>query len=166
LTVHDPISNFDIWTLPTDGRDKPRPLISSPAREQRASLSPDGKLLLYMSNESKSPEIYVTPYPPDGRKWKLSTSGGAEPRWRGDGKEIFFISSDFALMSVTVSGSPGEPSFPKPELLFGGVNADPALFVQHFEASPDGQRFVILTGPSKQNVSPLRLRQNWWAESP
>jgi hypothetical protein len=166
LTVHDPISNFDIWTLPTDGRDKPRPLISSPAREQRASLSPDGKLLLYMSNESKSAEIYVTPYPPDGRKWKVSTSGGAEPRWRGDGKEIFFISSDFALMSVTVSGSPGEPSFPKPELLFGGVNADPALFVQHFEASPDGQRFVILTGPSKQNVSPLRLRQNWWAESP
>lgn len=164
LVVDEPRTNFDIWTLPMDGLGSPRPLIATPAREQRASLSPDGKLLLYMSDESKTSEIWVTPNPPDGRKWKVSTGGGQEPKWRGDGKEIFYQSMDYALMAVRVGGTSGQPSFTPPRLLFGGRSGDPALMVWHCEPSADGQRFVILTGPMQATAAPLRLRLNWWAE--
>ena len=164
LIVSSPKSNFDIWTLPMDGTSKPRPLIATPAREQRASLSPDGKLLVYMSNESGSNEVWVTPNPPDGRKWKISTGGGVQPNWRGDGKEIFYRSEDLALMSVTVAGTPAQPSFAKPSVLFGGRNSDPALAVLHAEPSSDGQRFAVITGLLQQTPNPLRLRLNWWTE--
>lgn len=166
LVVDDPRTDFDIWMLPMDGRGEPRPILATTAREQRASLSPDGKLLLYMSDESKTSEIWVTPNPPDGRKWKVSTGGGQEPKWRGDGKEIFYQSMDYALMSVPVGGTSSQPSFTKPELLFGGRSGDPALMVWHCEPSADGQRFVVLTGPILNTAAPLRLRLNWWAATP
>jgi Tol biopolymer transport system component len=163
LVVDDPHTNFDIWVLPMVGRGGPRPVIATSAREQRASLSPDGRLLLYMSDESKTSEIWVMPNPPDGRKWKVSTGGGQEPKWRGDGKEIFYQSMDYALMSVRVGGTSIQPSFAKPELLFGGRSGEPALMVWHCEPSADGQKFVILTGPIQSSAAPLRLRLNWWA---
>ena len=164
VSVSHPATSYDIWLLPLAGGEKPRPVVSVPGRQHRGSLSPDGKLLLYMSDETKSPEIWVTPFPPDGRQWKVSSGGGQEPRWRGDGKEIYFQSMDYALMSVAVSGAAGQPSFAAPRRLFGGRSAEPALMVWHFEPSADGQRFVILTGSIQAAAAPLRLRQNWWVE--
>jgi hypothetical protein len=112
--------------------------------------------------EVEHSEVLVVPYPPDGRRWQVSAGGGQEPRWRADGKELFYLSLDYALMSVKVGGTELQPSFDRPVRLFGGRSAEPALTVWHCEPSPDGTEFVVLTGESSSEGSPLRLRLNWW----
>ncbi len=163
FTVAHPRTGFDIWTMPADGVDKPKPLINTPAKEQGGKLSADGKLLAFTSNESGHSEIYVTPFPPDGRRWKVSADGGQEAHWRRDGKELFYISLDYGLMAISVGGTSRVPAFGPPKLLFGGNYSEPTVVVWHAEPSADGKQFMVLTGSINPLIAPLRLRQNWWA---
>jgi hypothetical protein len=70
-------------------------------------FSTDGRWIAYTSDESGQSEIYVLPYPGPGRKWLVSTAGGFGPKWRRDGKEIFYYAPDLSLMSVEISRGVG-----------------------------------------------------------
>ena len=100
--TNDPKNGADLWMLPLSGDRTPRPLIRTPADEGGAQLSPDGRWLAYASNESGINEVYVQPFPLSGAKWQISRNGGTEPRWRADGKELYYLATDRSVTAVDV----------------------------------------------------------------
>ena len=125
-------------------------------------LSPDAKFLAYESNESGRYEVYVQPFPQGGAKWQVSTNGGSQPRWHGDGKEIFYVQGD-TLMAAPVTTSPA----------FSGGNAQPlfedktafAARGQQYDVTPDGQRFVVVETLGEADAGQaIHMVQNWFEE--
>ena len=108
--------------------------------------------------------MYVAPYPnTDGGRWQVSTAGGQAPRWSKDGKEIFFLGSDRALMSVKVTGTRNEwSSTPPTKVLQPGYWSSASVGV-HYDISPDGKRFLVLE-PPKLSAPDLVVVQNWQGE--
>jgi len=120
-------------------------------------FAPDGKWVAYASNATGRSEICVAPFPGPGGTWQVSREGGTSPRWRRDGKEIFYVSADQRLMAVDVrTGTAVEPGIPVP--LFS------PRFVYHgfYDVSADGQRFLVNT-ELPEEPSPLTLVVNWTA---
>lgn len=126
-------------------------------------FSPDGKWLAYSSNESGRWEVYVTSFPEPHGKWQVSTGGGDEPKWRGDGKELFYLSNDFKMMAVRVKTGANFDAG-TPVTLFQAnpreMQATSEMF--SFDVSKDGQRFVINT-QLKTAMSPMSVVLNWTA---
>jgi eukaryotic-like serine/threonine-protein kinase len=136
-------TNHDLLALPLDGAREPQPLVVSAANKTGAQLSPDGRWFLYTSDESGRQEVYLRPFPSGAGQWQISSAGGSQPRWRGDGKEIFYLSQDSKIMAVGVSLSPTvEAAAPTP--LFA---VRPARYFNRFDydVSADGQRFLVNT---------------------
>ena len=131
----------------------------------QASLSPDGKWLAYVSNESQSYEIIVQPFPdPSLGKWPISTNGGSRPRWRNDGRELFYVDSDDRLVAVPVATDrgfvPGKPTplFTLPTL--PEINLGGAAYV--YDVAPGGQRFLVsLPSTGALQRVPLTVTTNW-----
>ncbi len=98
----------DLFALPLAGDRRPLVLADSPANEDQGQFSPDGRWVAYTSNESGLSEIYVISFPPtlNGGRWMVSRGGGVQPRWRRDGRELFYISPDWTMMAVPVSTAP------------------------------------------------------------
>jgi len=90
----------DLWMLPMTGERKPLPLDQSPASESQGVVSPDGRWIAYVSDQSGADEIYLRPFPPMEGRWQVSTGGGTRPQWRDDGREILFLSPDSEVMAV------------------------------------------------------------------
>jgi Tol biopolymer transport system component/predicted Ser/Thr protein kinase len=158
-------SGIDLWLMQAPGNApngaKPVKYLSTPSDEMQATFSPDGHLVAYTSNESGTYQVYVQTFPLSDRKWPVSTNGGYEPRWRGDGHEIYFLSQDQKLMAVSVG--PG-PSFGVPKTLFathvpGGVD----YLRTHYAASRDGQRFLVNTQVGDAAPNPITVVLNWTA---
>ena len=110
-----------------------------------ASGSPDGKFFAYASDETGRSEVYVQRFPPSGGKWQISTSGGDQPLWRADGRELYFLSTDRKLMSADISlGSEVQVGVPK--ALFpvrvppNGISDNRSQYIP----APDGSRFLVL----------------------
>ena len=126
-------------------------------------FSPDGKWLAYSSNESGRWEVYVTSFPEPQGKWQVSTGGGDEPKWRSDGKELFYLSNDFKMMAVPVKTG-ANFDIGTPVALFQAtpreMQATSEMFT--FDVSKDGQRFVINT-QLKTAMSPMSVVLNWAA---
>jgi dipeptidyl aminopeptidase/acylaminoacyl peptidase len=136
-----PESGTDLWLLSLGQETKPAKFVDSPGDQMHGNFSPDGRLVAYTSNESGKFEVYVETVPRSDRKWPISTSGGYEPRWRPDGREIYYLSEDRKLMTVPVGAG---PSFGIPKPLFQtrvptGVIANRT----HYVPSRDGQRFLV-----------------------
>jgi dipeptidyl aminopeptidase/acylaminoacyl peptidase len=162
--VTDPKNGPDLWVLPMTGDRKPIPFLQTEFRERQAQFSPDGKWVVYMSNESGNDEVYVQSFPPAAGKWKISTNGGAAPRWRGDGQEIFFLTQDRKLWSVKVKS--GQSSFEAsfPELLFETRITIVNTSYFAYNVSADGQRFPITTIPGETaSTEPITVVVNWHA---
>jgi eukaryotic-like serine/threonine-protein kinase len=155
-------TNIDLWALPMTGDKKPFPLLQSPFVEDHARFSPDGYFIAYSSNETGRYEVYVQTFPPSGGKWVISRDGGAQPRWRRDGKEIFFIAPDRKLMAadVKLAGSNFEVSVPKP--LFQTQIAGP-IPRNRYDVFGNGQRFLIITPRQENNLTPITVVANWTA---
>jgi serine/threonine protein kinase len=136
----------DIWAVPLTGDKKPVPLLQSQFNELFPQLSPDGKWLLYQSNETGRPEIYIKPFPEGPGKWQVSTDGGQWPRWRGDGKEVYFVlAPNMMAAEIRVMGVSLQPGVPV--ALFPVAN-DPSAAVNHnaylrYAVTADGKRFLI-----------------------
>jgi Tol biopolymer transport system component len=149
---------LDLWVLPLEG--KPSPFLQTPFNKEAAALSPDGRWAAYVSNESGRNEVYVTSFPMPAGRWQVSTAGGSWPRWRRDGRELFYLAPDNRLMAADVHGQGS--SFQ--------VGTVPALFQTQartnvrymYDVSPDGQRFLINT-LVEQAVQPITLVVNWTA---
>jgi Tol biopolymer transport system component len=153
----DENSNFELWYLPA-GRKEPVSYLKSTFGVSHGQFSPDQKWVAYASNESGTWEIYVAPFPGPGGNWKVSAAGGSEPRWRADGKELFYLAPDGKLMAVAVREG---PSFE--------AGAATALFQTRrrerisatdlfsYDVSADGQRFLVNSDVGEVASSPLNL---------
>jgi len=134
--------------VPVTGDRKPtRYLTSTPALISQGRWSPDGRWMAYSSTESTTPEVYVRPFPTPDRRFAVSTNGGTHPRWRADGKEIFYLAPDGNLMAAPVRLSPSfEAGAPVP--LFALLPVGYAGRTDYAVAK-DGQRFLVnrRTGP-------------------
>ena len=164
----DPKTKWDIWVLPLTGDRKPAPFLQTPFSESHGQFSPDGRWMAYESNESGRWEVYVQSFPASGAKWLVSTGGGVQPRWRRDGKELFYLSLDETLMAVGVKpASPFEAG--RPKTLFhlrprgGSVLVTQRSF--EYDVSRDGQRFLINTSAEQVNTAPITVVLNWTPKS-
>ena len=102
--IQYPKTGLDLWALPLAGDRKPFPVVQTPSDETSGQFSPDGRWVAYQSNESKTMQIYVRPFPGSGGPWQVSsTAGGSQPRWRPDGKELFYVAPDARLMAVPIA---------------------------------------------------------------
>jgi len=152
----------DIWLIPLGGDKKPFKLLGPPSDQIHANFSPDGRYVAYSSNESGRFQVYVQTFPLSDRKWQVSTDGGYEPRWRGDGREIYYLSEERKLMAVSVGAG---PTFDIPKLLFQtrvpeGVTSRRT----HYVSSRDGQRFLVNTQNLDASPNPITVVLNWQAE--
>jgi Tol biopolymer transport system component/predicted Ser/Thr protein kinase len=153
-------SRMDIWLLPTTQAENPRVLLATQADNMHGTFSPDGRLVAYSSNESGRFEVYVQTFPLSDRKWPVSTMGGYEPRWRADGREIFYLSLDRQLMAVTVG--PG-PTFDVPKPLFQ-TRVPPervSAFRVHYSPNRDGTRFLVNTQVGDTPPTSITVVLNW-----
>jgi len=153
-------TGFDLWVLPVDGDRTPKPLLVTPFDEVQAQFSPDGRWIAYSSNQSQRPEVYVRPFfAPEGQ-WQVSTQGGTMPRWRADGKELYYVALDGVVMaaSITVAGAgvePGKPVALFPTRMVGGRNTRAR---PQYDVAPDG-RFLI--NVVTDAPAPITLLLNW-----
>jgi eukaryotic-like serine/threonine-protein kinase len=154
----DPKNRNDVWVLPLFGDRKPFPLIQTEFNEWQAQFSPDGKWISYVSDESGASQVYVQAFPMQSGKVPISTTGGTQPRWSRDGKELFYLAPDRKLMAVTVkAGATFEVESPRP--LFQ-TTLDPSAFRQAYAVSADGNRF-LLNAQIESVPQPLTVVLNW-----
>ena len=147
----------DLWTLPLRGDRKPTPFLRTNHDEEDPVFSPDGRWIAYSSNPTGRPEIYVRPFPADESfvPVPVSREGGVLPRWRGDQKEIFFLSVDGRMM-VTTFETANRPRAGVPEQLFQtplrpGHN-------RSYDIDRQGRRFLM---PVKEPGRPITVLLNW-----
>jgi serine/threonine protein kinase/Tol biopolymer transport system component len=151
----------DVWVLPLDGSGSAHALLDSQFSESHPRFSPDSHWFAYVSDESGRPEVYVQTFPRSGGKWQVSTGGGAQPHWRRDGKELYFIAPDRKLMAVDVKlGQVFEMGTPKP--LFQ-TQVSGLLAPNRYDVSADGQKFLINSGVQETSHAPLEVILNWAA---
>lgn len=152
----DPETARDLWVLDVaDG--EARPYRATPANERGVRLSPDGRWLAYVSDESGRDEVYVESFPEPGSRWTISTAGGVEPVWPRDGTELFYREGD-RMMAVTMEAEEGfEPSLPR--LLFDGPYAEEIVGNPNYDVAPDG-RFLMIRREEPAS-SRLHVILNW-----
>jgi serine/threonine protein kinase len=150
-----------IWALPLSGDGKPVPIVQDALDERAPTVSPDGKWLAYQSNESGRPEIYITAFPAGGAKWQVSSNGGTTPKWRRDGKELFFLDPLDNIVAVDVNTSGKAVKLGAPHTLFQAVGIQRDF--GPYDVSADGKKFLINSG-LKEGTEPVTLVQNWLAE--
>ena len=147
-----------MWALPWFGDRKPFPFLNAAYTESNGRFSPDGKLVAYVSNESGRNEVYVATFPKADQKARISSAGGAWPRWRGDGKELFYLSPDNNLVAVEVRSSGSQFEAGAAQTLF---KLNPRMNAQSpYAVTANGQRFIA--NLVVEDVSePLTLTVNW-----
>ena len=158
-SVPGPNTGVDIWALPMTGEPKPFPFLRTAFNEFNGRFSPDGRWVVYQSIESQRNEIYVAPFPGPGGKRQISTAGGSFPRWRQDGKEIFYVDRDQRLMAAEVTAKGGALEVGAVRPLFGPIQTSTSYL---YDISADGQR-ILAAVASRQTSEPVTLVQNWTA---
>lgn len=154
-------TKWDLWALPMAGSDR-RPLVvaDSPFAERMGQFSPDGRWLVYETNESGRPQIVAQAFPKASGRFSVSTSGGSAPRWRADGKEIFFIAPDGKMMAVPVVMTGSSLEAGRPVALFQtDILAQPFKF--QYTVSRDGRFIVNNLQPEEGASPPITLILNW-----
>jgi eukaryotic-like serine/threonine-protein kinase len=151
----------DVFLMSISGAFEPKPLIATPAYEGGAQLSPDGRWLLYQSDASGRPEIYVRRYPGLDRPWQVSDGGGIQARWSRNNREIYYRSGTH-IVAAALDASGAEPVFGKPVPLFtGDYDFGPGTSIANYDVTPDGRFILIRRGA---NGGRLRVVVNWTEE--
>jgi Tol biopolymer transport system component len=151
----------DLWVLPLGGDRKPVPFLQTEFGEFAAQFSPDGRWIAYTSNESGQAEVYIKPFQGQGSRWQVSLSGGAFPRWRRDGRELYYVSADNKLMAAEIGMKDAAVSVNNVRSLFEAASMAQA---GDYNVTSDGKRFLINTLNESQNQTPMTLVVNWDAE--
>jgi Tol biopolymer transport system component len=162
-TVLNPKTGFDVALWPLQGGE-PQMIVATAADERGGRVSPDGKWLAYAAKEGAAAfEIYVQPFPEGGARWQVSRGGGSQPAWRGDGAELYYVSTDRKLMAVQVKRGP-EFSEARPivEARITGRDGRNNMSAQYAPAA-DGQRFLVSTAAG--DVTPITLMLGWQAKT-
>jgi len=153
----------EVWILPLFGDRKPFAFVQSQFDVADAAFSPDCKWVAFTSSDPGQPEVYVISFPDGARKYQVSTGGGESPRWRADGKELFFLASQNAnLMAANVEPNGLGLTLGTPHPLFQMLGIGYRLGL--YDARPDGQRFLINGDTQTISNVPLTLVSNWTSE--
>ena len=162
----DPKTGRDIWMLRASGDRRPAPLLQTPFNESQATFSPDGRFFAYVSDESGRAQVYVQTFPLSALKWQVSAEGGSQPKWRRDGKEMFYLAPDGQVMAVPISAGPSfEAGTPK--ALFRTQALIPRLTVAargQYVVSADGQRFLVQASTETASAAPITVVLDWTAD--
>jgi eukaryotic-like serine/threonine-protein kinase len=159
----DKAGKFSIWALPFSGDRKPYAFVESQFNSQMGMFSPDGHWVAYASSESGTEEVYVAPFPGPGGRVQVSSGGGTQPRWRGDGQELYYLSPEPRMMAAQLTETAGDFRVGSVRTLFtvsplGGV---PGYL---YDVTADGQKFIIAQDFEHASTVPLTLVTNWSAE--
>jgi serine/threonine protein kinase len=162
----------DLWVLPLMDERKPRPLLQTSFNETDGRFSPDGRWVTYVSNESGRNEIYVMPFPTAGGKWQISTAGGIQPKWRRDGKELFYLAGD-TMMAAEVNGAGAAFQVGAVRRLFevrrrtqtNGSLLGNLGSGRVYDVTADGQRFLVNVVAEDMQAAPppITVITNWTA---
>jgi Tol biopolymer transport system component len=161
----------ELWIMPRFGERKPYPFLKGNFDVGQGQFSSDGRWLAYSSDETGRAEVYVTPFPGGGSKWQVSSNGGTSPRWRKDGKELYYLAADSELMAAEVDsgGLVFQAGAVRPlfhVLLKTGVSRmemAPTSEQIGYDAGPDGKWFVV-NAPPAGSPPPITLITNWGPE--
>jgi eukaryotic-like serine/threonine-protein kinase len=154
-----PATGRDSWALSMTGERRSYPVVNDKFTQQGSRLSPDGRWILYLSNESGRFEVYVQAFPPSGGKWQVSVDGASASggNWRDDGKEIVFQASDGKMMAVDVKlGATFEAGIPRPLFQVPGP-----IIADRYAMSPNAQRFLFPLAPQSGDRPTLTTVLNW-----
>ena len=164
-SVTDPVNGGDLWALPMAGKREPYPVLATHADERYATLSPDGAWLAYISNETGSYEVYVRAFPGPGATRQVSASGGFEPLWRGDGRELFFVAPDQTLMAADIKSSRTSIDVAPPRALFPVRTKwiEIQAAARHYGVTADGQRFLVANATDEAQSAAITVILNWTA---
>ena len=147
----------DIWIIPTFGDKKPFPYLQSKFNETPGSFSPDGKWIAYSSDETGRPEVYIQSFPEPGKRYVISTKGGSYPKWRKDGKELFYISSNSNLTAVEIKLNK-KPEIGETRTLF---KIGRQFYPNMYAVLNNGQNFLANDINSNSTFSFLQVVLNW-----
>jgi Tol biopolymer transport system component len=150
-------TNSDLLLLALAGDRKIRPFLQTKFDEGEARFSPDGKWVAYVSNESGRREVYVRSFAGGGQKWQVSAAGGFMPKWRGDGKELYYLSADDNIIAVSL----------KPGATFAIGTAAPLFHIEpartdyaQYDVTRDGRRFIVNVAGADQKLA-VTVAINW-----
>ena len=151
----------DLFARRSTGNDEPIVIAATTAREFDGRFSFDVRWVSYVSNETGTDEVYVQPFPPTGGKWQISTGGGHSPRWRADGRELFYLTSDGEMRAVSIAAGQSFAAGP-PRTLFtmSGIGSGGAGSTS-YEVTRDGQRFLMRLTKGSPQPSPISIILNW-----
>jgi Tol biopolymer transport system component len=160
LITHQTAEGYHLKLVPAAGGEAV-PFQKDRGNQVDGQISPDGKWAAYVSDESGTWEIYVTTFPGGAGKWQVSRGGGTEPRWRGDGKEIFYVALGGMITAVPVSAS-GEFSTgtPTPLFQFHGRAAISSTDAFSYDVTKDGKRFLVNRYVKPEKITPLTIVLN------
>jgi serine/threonine protein kinase len=171
-SAQDPKTQYDLWVLPLEGDRKPMSFLRTEFNEVDGHFSPDLHWVAYQSDESGSNEIYVRIFSTNsgassqtGGKWQVSVGGGMGPRWRSDGKELYYLAPDGKVMVVEVTpGTVFQPGKPK-SLFQAPSNLESYLGIPlpSWDVASDGNRFLLMTPAPGAKQVPFTVVLNWQA---
>ena len=156
----------DLWVVSVDGKTQARPIARTRSQEWGGRLSPDGRWMAFVTDESGTSEVYVMPVSGVGDKKRISTARGISPRWRRDGRELFYVSPDSgSVMAVAVATTPTFTAA-LPVRLFDLQPAGTARRPREvgYEVSPDGHAFLLSTPPEQPQPNGIAVVLNWQRE--
>ena len=163
-TRFDPKTRQDLWVLPLAEGRQPALFWQTPFVENNGRFSPDGRWVAYASADQGRFEVYVQTFPASGGQWQISTSGGIQPWWRSDGKELYYLSADGKLMAVEVKpGGSFEAGAPRalfdlaPVRAIGGTSS--------YAVTATGDRFLFVTAREEAASLQFTVVTNWTAEA-
>ncbi len=148
-------SRANIWLQPLTGQHKPAPWLGTRFNERNPRFSSDGRWIAYESDESGSPEIYVALTEGAAGKRRVSPAGGRLPRWRRDGKELFYLAPDGSVMAVPLTPGP-QMQAGAPVLLF---RVEP--LIENYDVTANGSRFLISAPLAETRETPIRAIVDW-----
>jgi hypothetical protein len=159
-----------LWGMPLAGRSREPILFDDQAgrEEGQGQISPDGRWLAYVADVTGSPQVIVRPFSGGAGRWMVSTAGGYEPKWRADGRELYYLAPDQMMMAVPVEPGPqfsaGEPQPLFRTQLVGAYLGSPfpnGRVRNEYAVSPDGQRFLINQPSEGTSAYAVRVLVNW-----
>jgi hypothetical protein len=148
-------TRWDIAVVPVSGKREPRFFLKTEFNETGGKLSPDGRWMLYGSDESGRNELYVAPFPGPGGKWQISTGGAIGGFWARGGAEIIYLAYDYSVMSVGVRAAGASFEVDNPQQLFQIKSSTAG------DTAADGQRFLVAMGPETRRDLPISLVSAW-----
>ena len=158
-SVSSPVTHDNLWIRSMDGKDSGKALIATRYEDQGAAISPDGKWMAYLSDESGRHEAYVQGFPVPAERWQVSTGGASDLRWSRDGRQLFYASVDPSRDPVdplTIAAGGGSLIAGKPAVVYEGRFEDYAV-------APDGRLLILRRDPAAPAAS-IHVVLNWFNE--